>query len=68
MVAEQILWLDNDLAWNGGARSIGSVLNGLREVAMLRDRRTQTATSATSAALSRPAQPRRLRALRRNSA
>jgi hypothetical protein len=68
MFIEHNFALDMECARGGDARSIGSILNGLREVAILRDRRAQRATSATFTASPRAAQPRRLRALRRNSA
>jgi len=68
MFIEHSFALDIDSARSGDARSIGSVLNGLREVAALHEKARRAATLTTSAAPSRVACAPRLRALRRNSA
>lgn len=68
MFIEHNFSLDHDCARNRDARSIGSVLNSLREVAALREKARGTATLTSSGTPSRVACAPRLRALRRNSA
>ncbi|MDP5278825.1 hypothetical protein Q9Q95_07810 [Sphingomonas sp. DG1-23] len=68
MFIEHSFVLDHEYARNSDARSIGSILNGLREVATLREKARRPATSTSLAAPSHPARASRLRALRGNSA